>query len=159
MTFYKVMSRLPIKIAADLRSTPQSLLHHPEGNAFEHTKQVFEKTIEHFGEDIDMQLAAIFRDLGKIECTFLKDGRIVAYGHELRAKEYIEKYKHLFDDLDINWDRVKYVCRYHMLAHRFEEMRKFKLDALKESPYFDDLVLFAKCDNEGRVVRDGQRDS
>lgn len=152
MKFWDLYSRFPMKLIADLRNTPQDSRHHPEGNVFEHTKQVFE--LASLTGDKELEMAALFHDLGKIECTFLKDNtKIVAYGHELKAKEYIEKYKILFEDLDIDWKKVAYICRYHMLAHRLDEMRAFKVEALKASPYFEDLMRFAKCDNEGRKPR------
>jgi predicted HD phosphohydrolase len=148
MMFEMLISRFPSKLLVDLANTKQPPKHHPEGSVLVHTSMVFRKAVG-YGADDDVLIAVLFHDLGKIDKTFEKDGRIVAYGHEHMCSKYIDAFAHLFPEAR-DWDKIRFICKHHMLMHRIDEMRPFKREALMSSPYWDDLVLFALCDNEGR---------
>lgn len=149
MTFVEAITRFPEDLVGLLKSTPQPKEHHPEGSVYEHTRQVFE-----LADSLELQIAALFHDLGKIDKTFFREdtGKIVAYGHELVAKQYIDEYKHLFPEITC-WSRIKFICRHHMLIHKIAEMRPFKAAELRASPYFEDLLKFGVMDCEGRKPR------
>lgn len=143
--FLEYINRFPKRLITALQATPQDPTYHPEGSVYNHIRLVFEAA----GDDVDLQITALFHDLGKIDCTFFhpEKRRYVAYGHEFKAEKYIDQYKQLFTDVVVNWDKVKFICENHMKAHNIGVMKSSKVETLKASPYFEDLMLFAKYDN------------
>lgn len=150
MTFDEAISRFPEFLREDLASTAQPPDWHPEGSVMAHTKLVWE-ALEQTDASIELKIAALFHDLGKIDKTRTRadDGRIVAYGHEMLAARYIDTYGMLFPEVT-NWKKIRFVCRFHMIMHRIDEMRAFKREELMANEHWNDLVVFAKADCEGR---------
>lgn len=151
MAFEEAISRFPVEVADQLKTTPQNLEWHPEGCVFNHIKMVFDITQKVAPENIDLQIAALFHDLGKPQTTRTNPdtGKISSPGHERFAKDFIEQYKHLFPEAK-DWDKIAFICKNHMKMHLFRQMRPFKRDELMQNFYFQELVLFAFCDDNGR---------
>ena len=108
-------------------------------------------------ETNELYVCAIFHDLGKLDtCSYeMKDGlnRLHFYGHEKYAEKYIDEYIHLYDDLNIDIDKVREVCRLHMYAHEFQRgviRNHKKIDNFRSNKYYKDIMIFAGCDNRGR---------
>lgn len=155
--YQELFSLLPDDIQNKMKNTPQDKKHHAEGDVEKHTKMVFDKVIEKFGiNDIEMQIAAIFHDMGKITTTkkINKNGeeKIVAYDHEKESLPFFEEYKHLYDDYIKNEERIKEVIKEHMRSHKYaeDEMSKKKQKKFEQHPYFKDIMKFEKCDEEGK---------
>jgi len=150
MTVIDALDRLPDFLREELASTVQPPAWHPEGAVIEHIKLVW-KHLEDHGASEDLKIAAIFHDMGKISKTKTRpdDGRVIAYGHEMLADKFIDTFGILFPEVK-DWEMVRFVCRFHMIMHRIGDMRPCKREPLEISPFWDDLVLFAKCDCMGR---------
>lgn len=147
------IDRLPEDMIKTLKETDQDPKWHPEVTVYNHIFLVEKEARKYDNPNILM--AAVFHDLGKPECLQIREGgRPVFYGHEFRAPKYIEKYKHLFDDLDVNWDLVRWICINHMKSHILDKMRPFKRKAIVEHEWFYFLIQFSECDNNGRLPFD-----
>ena len=147
--------RLPEEVRQSLRDCMQDIKYHPEGDCEIHTVQVLQNAIQHFPNDIDMHIAAVFHDLGKPETrkeVTKPDGtiRIMHIDHESLCDKFIDKYIDLFSDLKPNVDKIRAICKHHMRAHMFlgGTLKKFsKRRAFVEQPFAKDIINFAKfCD-------------
>lgn len=113
----------------DLRTTAQNPQYHPEGDVWEHTKQVLKICANHRSDFEPKQFtilmkALLFHDLGKITKTYVDDeGRIRSSGHEHESflmskghiKEIESKKKHIKLILNLIDD--------HMLPIYINEMK------------------------------------
>jgi len=155
--FDKYINKLPFLIVTKLKHTMQDPKWHPEGNVFNHTKLVFDAVIANYPKDDALKLTAIFHDLGKIDNTFtkVKNGvsKIVAYGHEFKSLDYIDKYFHLFSDDTELKNKVTSIVKNHMRAHQYSSgvlKNKAKRDAFEALPNFKYIMEFSKCDDMGK---------
>ena len=158
MEFKELYNRLPEILRLALEKCDQDSIYHPEGEVSEHLRLVFEYAQKNFPEDIDLQIAAIFHDLGKLDTQSIKilpNGRmkISNIGHELHAERYIDKYFDLYSDITKNKEKIKEICTYHMKAALYvngamkKESKRQKFEALK---YFNELIKFTECDRNGK---------
>lgn len=149
MEFNEAINRFPEAMVQCLKDTQQNPKWHAEGAVFNHIQMVFEYAKEHFPEDPDLQIAALFHDLGKMDSTFKKNDFLVSYGHEHHAKRYLETYGDRFPEIQ-DESKVYEVCRNHMKMHLVDRMRPFKREELMANRFWDSMVRFAECDNNGR---------
>ena len=151
MDFNEAISRFPEFVTDFLKTTPQNPKWHPEGCVMNHVELVFELAKQLDPENVDLQIAALFHDMGKPMTTKInpETGKIRSPGHEALAKEYIEQYSHLFPEAQ-DWEKIAFICKHHMKMHLFREMREFKRKDLIKHRYFHDLLKFAFCDDNGR---------
>jgi hypothetical protein len=138
--------------------TPQSPEWHPEGpdeivphNVLFHTNAVFDNCMKfnpHHPYLFDLLMAAIFHDLGKVKTTKLnKKGTWSAYGHEFESAKILENHKKWVISKGGNFDRIYNIVNFHMRIKYLDEMKKSKHDKMKSNPYFEELMIFTKCDN------------
>jgi len=167
MTFDELFYRLPLTLQDDMKNCMQDPRYHAEGSVYNHSKMVYEellKTCNDEYEDSSMinaiLISALFHDLGKLDtlhCYEKEKGvRIQSISHELYAMKYIELYKHLYKDFDIDWHIVVEICVEHMRAHKFidgEIKKTHKRQYFIDRPY---ISLFAKADNLGRSNVNGK---
>ena len=143
------IDRLPSEIIQKLKDTDQPLKYHPERTVYNHIFLV-EKEAQKF-QDLNLSIAAVFHDIGKPDALQMRGDRPVFYGHEFRAEKYINALKHLFDDLELNWDMIKWICVNHMRSHIIDKMRPHKRRAIMDHEWFPQLMKFSTCDNNGRL--------
>ena len=129
--------------------TPQGTKHHPEGDVLVHTKIVFARARNRSANNVDMQLAALFHDLGKVDTTVPKeDGGYSAHEHELVSTRLLTYARREVEELGGNYEKIKFIVRNHMRAKRLDEMKRSKVAELEEQgEWFDDLMLFTECDD------------
>jgi predicted kinase len=157
---YDLLSHLPDEIITKLKNTYQSPLHHAEGSVFVHSLLVSSK----LPDEVHYQICALFHDMGKIDCTkfeeYNKGGvKISSIGHENYIKKYIENYSIYFSQFEIDWHKVEYICKQHMKAHLYLDgtmSNTQKRKKFEQQPFFEETIKFAKADNEGRMIENGQ---
>jgi len=154
LNFTELYNRFPEEIRTSLENQMQNPKWHPEGSVYNHIKLVFEDVQEMYPDDTDLALVALFHDLGKIDTSTIKekDGNkfIISYNHEYFASKYIDKYIHLFNDLNPNVERIKSICLQHMKAHLYVNgkiKKKYKLELFENDKYFNDVLKFEKADS------------
>ena len=134
---------------------------HPEGNSLKHIIVVIKRAYNHYGDDPNMIMAALFHDLGKMDTYAIspKTGEPTAYGHENKSTDYVEQFKDwilTFEGTDI--DEIKYLVQNHMKVKpsTWDSMRDSKKEPISSHPSFDKLKGFTdKLDGGGYEIDKG----
>jgi len=135
--------------------TPQTSQWHPEAsgdvtphNVLAHTQIVFNRAKD--DKNIDMMIAAIFHDLGKVFVT-TKDlnipGKWSAKTHEIVSTQLVEKYRNWIESLGGDYEKIHYIVSQHMRAKEFNNMRSHKQNIFSQHKYYDDVNKFTEYDN------------
>ena len=148
-TFNQMYKMAPVEIQKLLdkcAETPQSEKWHPEGDVLKHIKIVYERA--RATGDINIAIAAIFHDLGKVRTTKLnKHGSWAAHGHEFVSARIVDQHKKWIGSIGGRAKHVKDIVEHHMRIKQIDNMRPHKRQALRDHPRYEDLVKFTKCDN------------
>lgn len=137
---------------------PQSPVHHPEGDVFEHTMLVVDCAAElrpRAQNPLGFMLSALLHDLGKVVATQTRpDGRITAYGHEVQGLPLCEmQLRRLTGDEAL----IAYVKNMMWLHMRPNILAKCRSKKAKTRMLFDlsacpeDLILLARADASGKL--------
>lgn len=147
--FNQMYKMLPVEVQRLLDKcahTPQSEKWHPEGDVLKHTKIVYERARK--TGDINIALAAIFHDLGKVKTTKRnKSGNWAAHGHEFVSARLVEEHKKWIGSAGARFMKVKEIVKEHMRIKQIDKMRPHKQEALRNHRFFKEIKLFTECDN------------
>lgn len=123
-----------VSLLLPLENVQQNLKYHPEGEALYHSLQVFDLARDELPYDEEFLLAALLHDVGKA---------IDPYDHVLAGLEALE---------DSISQRTAWLIEHHMLAHEISDQSigRRAHRRLRESDFYDDLVLLGECDRAGR---------
>ena len=116
------------------------------GSALEHTIRVMENLV---GESLELQLAGMFHDVGKVTTSIFDKGRIKSPGH---AKEGARIVREALRKLKFSNKTIEYVGELvynHMKIIDFEKMRKSKQIIFMNRPDFQDLRKLHIADKKG----------
>ena len=110
--------------------------YHPEGDALDHSLQVFDLAHDELPYDEEFLLAALLHDVGKA---------IDPQDHVAAALDELAGYI---------TPRTAWLIEHHSEAGALRDgtLGARSRRRLEESEYFDELTLLAKCDREGRRV-------
>lgn len=135
----------------------QNPAYHPEGNTLKHIIVVVQRAFLKHPDDINMPLAALFHDLGKLRTYDInpKTGQPTAYGHEKASTEIVDKYKDWissFKGADV--EKIKYIVKNHMLMKpgTWDVMKSSKKEPIEKDSNFKDLKNFATLDKGGNEL-------
>jgi len=119
-----------------LERIKESPEHHPEGDVLYHSLQVFELARGELPYDEEFLLAALLHDVGK---------GIDRQDHTGAGLESLEGFITL---------RTAWLIEHHMEAFALKEgtLGARARRRLQESDDFDELMLLAECDHEGRAI-------
>jgi hypothetical protein len=117
-----------------LENVKQGLKYHPEGDVLYHSLQVFDRAQDESPYDEELLTAALLHDVGK---------GIDMQDHVAAGLEALD---------GTITERTAWLIEHHMLAHQIADrsIGRRQLRRLRESEYFDDLVLLGECDRAGR---------
>ena len=140
-----------------LSGIPQSPVHHPEGDVWNHTMQVLDEAAalrSSASEPLWFMLAALCHDFGKASATEEKNGALHAYGHEVSGLPLAERF---LGRITSEVKLTKYVLNMtelHMQpnkkAREASRMKSF-MAMFDRSVCPEDLLLLAKADHMGRL--------
>lgn len=118
-----------------LEGVRQRAEYHPEGDVLYHSLQVYAQAKDRRPYDVEFLQAALLHDIGK---------GIEPHNHVEAAIRSL---------YGLITDRTKFLIANHMLAQEYREgtLSPKVRDKLRVHPDFDDLLLLAECDREGRV--------
>lgn len=119
-----------------LENVKQNLKYHPEGEALYHSLQVFDHARDQLPYDEEFLLAALLHDVGKA---------IDPHDHVAAGLEALEGFI---------TERTAWLIEHHMEGHAILD-RTLGARAhrrLKESESYEELVLLARCDRDGRQI-------
>jgi hypothetical protein len=117
-----------------LENVKQSPKYHPEGDALYHSLQVFDRACDEAPYDEEFLLAALLHDVGKA---------IDAGDHVAVAVEALD---------GLITERTAWLIEHHMLGHQLlgGTLGARARRRLRESEYYEDLLLLTDCDRAGR---------
>lgn len=136
-----------------LEQPPQ---HHPEGDVWNHTMRVLDQAAMLRGEasnPLGLMLAALTHDLGKIPATETIDGRVHAYGHEIKGEPLVKAF---LERITNEARLIRYVCNLTSLHMKPYQMASENAGRKATNRMFDravspeDLLLLARADYLGR---------
>ncbi|HMO14986.1 MAG TPA: HD domain-containing protein [Pirellulaceae bacterium] len=118
-----------------LDSIQQDVRYHPEGDVLYHSLQVFDRAMDRLPYDEEFLLAALLHDVGK---------GIDPENHVAAGVEAI---------CDYVTPRTLWLVENHMQAHKYRDGRlgHRAKTRLRENESFDELMILAECDRQGRV--------
>lgn len=109
--------------------------HHPEGDVFIHSLQVLEYAIRE-SSDIDLILAAMLHDIGKMKDT---------KGHDMIAREILKG--HYLSEKTL-WLIENHMRFWYYILGDMKKLSKVK--ELSKHPWIGDLLQLARWDKMGR---------
>jgi hypothetical protein len=163
--FERILKLVPIEIKQLIekcKTVPQDADWHPEApndivphNVFKHTKIVYNRALT-FG-DVDLQLSALFHDLGKVKTTVVstkKNNSWQAIDHELESAALVKTHKKWIEKMGGNWENVFEIVSQHMRIKFMNEMKLSKRQAIERNILFKKFVKFLEFDNMQTLNQD-----
>ncbi len=145
------------RFLSELKETEQNLVHHPEGNVYNHTMLVIDagaKILDRVENKSAFMWGLLLHDIGKIKTTKERNGKITSYEHDIVGRVEAKKVLEKFDFIDEKFkDEVLNIVEYHMqpsfivknmkdLAKRDEVIKNIDINLLCNVFY---------CDKSGRT--------
>lgn len=133
----------------DTKRVNQSPIWHIEGDVHTHTEIVTNRLSKY--NDINLSLAGIFHDLGKIDTTVWNEEKSTwsAHNHELISVEYVNKYSNWIVELGGDTVVINDIVINHMRIKYFDEMKYSKKVSLVSNKHFDLIRKFETADYGG----------
>lgn len=142
----------------ELKSVPQSEIHHPEGDVWNHTMMVIDecsKLKNLTSEPLFFMLSGLCHDIGKPCCTQIKeDGKITSIFHDIEGVEISRRF---LSRLTTHKKAIEYVTNMVELHMRANMLAKSNSSFKSSRKMFNksingkDLILLAKADHLGRL--------
>ena len=135
----------------------QSPLNHPEGDVWQHTLQVVDicARLKEQSQDPEiMMFAALLHDLGKPATTCIRNGKITAYGHDLKGEKMARIFLNQLNASKSLIAGVEKLVREHMhpvlLYKTREQVSDRSIRKLVNRVNVRELLLLAEADFKGR---------
>lgn len=152
----------PFCMLYNLKKAEQSPVHHPEGNAWNHTMLVVDYASKQKNKSKNEKVfmwAALLHDIGKPPTTKVRKGKITSYDHEkvgaVMAREFLEEFT--TDDIFIN--NVCSLIRWHMqILHVVKNLPFGNIKDMKEETDVNEVALLGYCDRLGRKNPDVEKE-
>ena len=153
----------PFSVLTMQKLTPQSPLHHPEGNVWNHTLLVVDRAaaLKTFSANPRAFMwAALLHDIGKPNTTKKRRGRITAYDHDRIGAELAHVLlRQVTDETDFI-DIIVSLVRYHMQPLYVVKGLTFKdIVGMKEHTDVIEIALLSYCDRLGRGFVDSRAEA
>ena len=150
-----VFAQEPFRPLYLLSKTEQSPKYHPEGNAWVHTMMVVDQAAKVKARSTrprEFMIACFLHDIGKLQTTAVRKGRITSYGHdeagEVLAKKLLCKF--MKDEKAIAY--IVSLVRYHMhILYVIKNLPFARTRQMKKEACIQDVALLGYCDRMGRT--------
>jgi len=144
----------PFDILSRLINVPQSPVHHPEGNVWNHTILVVDEAAaarERASDTRAFMWAALLHDVGKAVTTKERRGKITAYDHDRAGKEMTASFLREFSPDEGFVKKVSLLVFYHMhMLYVLRDLPFGNLSRLVRDTNAEDVALLGFCDRMGR---------
>lgn len=145
----------PFSMLKRLEQTPQSPVHHPEGNVLNHTLRVVDEAAARKSESGDPRAfmwAALLHDIGKPDTTRTRGGRITAYDHDKVGAELARAFLSSLTEDKRFIDKVTHLVRYHMqILYVVNDLPYKDVGGMKRNSDIREVALLGLCDRLGRA--------
>ena len=155
LTFSSLMSRAPddlVKHLETLKQVDQNRYWHPEGSVYIHTRCVVDR-LARFG-DINLSLAGIFHDEGKMRTTVWDDIKQTwrSPGHAQYSIEAIRAWSYWIYDEGASVNLVSDIVQWHMYIKDGKDLPRWKIESFKRSYIWPYIEKFMTCDIGGIII-------
>lgn len=154
------LEQYPFSLLSELKKTPQSPLHHPEGSVWNHTCLVVDQAArvrEQSGDQTAFLWAALLHDIGKPETTRERRGKITSYDHDKAGMRLAREFLSALTDDYTLIERVGRLVRYHMQPFFVVKGLPFaEVGAMKRETDVREVALLGYCDRMGRTNSSSQ---
>lgn len=158
LTHQAAFERSPFSILTRQRVTPQSPVHHPEGNVWNHTLLVVNRAAAHktFSQNPRVFMwTALLHDIGKPDTTKSRRGRITAYDHDRVGAELARMLLEQVMTEKPFIEAVVALVRYHMQPLYVVKGLPFQdIAGMKVHTRIPEVALLSYCDRLGRGATD-----
>ena len=152
----------PFQLLDQLKRTPQSPKHHPEGNVWNHTMLVVDMASRYRQRSKNPRVfmwAALLHDIGKPSTTKNRKGRITSYDHDIAGAKLAVEFLEFFAEDRLFIQRVSTLIRYHMhLLYVLNDLPYGDIRGMLQAIDIEELALFGLCDRLGRDSFDQQKE-
>ncbi|MGE4213882.1 MAG: HDIG domain-containing metalloprotein [Anaerotignaceae bacterium] len=159
-TFLTELSKLPIfsiepyVMLQKLQFTPQSPVHHPEGNVWNHTLLVVNEAAKRRTQSKNEKVfmwAALLHDIGKPATTATRKGKITSYNHDEVGAQLAMQFLHQFTDDDNFINEVAFLVKFHMqILFLLKNPRFASIEKMAQTCNAEEVALLGLCDRLGR---------
>ncbi|MBX4259266.1 HDIG domain-containing protein [Clostridium estertheticum] len=144
----------PYTLLRNLVDTPQSPVHHPEGNVWKHTMLVIDnaaKKKEISENPIAFMWAALLHDLGKAPTTKVKKEKITSYGHDKVGANLSREFLCALTNDESLINQVTALVRWHMQTLFVTKNLPFgNVKEMAADISIKEIALLSECDRLGR---------
>ena len=149
------LKNTPLEVLIDLEKIEQNKKYHPEGNVWNHLKQVVDtaaKIKDYANDKGTFMLGALLHDLGKGTTTKKnKQGRLISYNHDTEGEKIADKILTYYGYKDEEKQRILNLVRYHMHhLYIIKNLPFAKTNELVKDVDLNDMVLMFVSDRLGR---------
>jgi putative nucleotidyltransferase with HDIG domain len=142
-----------------LKTTPQSAIHHAEGDVYKHTAMVVEEIekLENYSDaDRNIMLhTALFHDIAKPQTTKFEDGDYHANGHAKLGERIFREL--MWQEFSFEKrEEIAALIRFHGLPKWFDDKENPEMAVIGASLRcsLKKLADFSDCDFKGRICSD-----
>jgi len=121
---------------------------HPEGGLYEHTMSAL--NVSHSNNPLT-NIAILFHDVGKMVTQTFEDGHVCYKGHAQKSFEMFMDIGKRFKFSNHQIESMGFAIQNHMIAHKFNEMKKSKIIQIRQNPNFNILKEVTRADDEARL--------
>ena len=149
------LKNTPLEVLIDLEKIEQNKKYHPEGNVWNHLKQVVDtaaKIKDYANDKGTFMLGALLHDLGKGTTTKKnKQGRLISYNHDTEGEKIADKILTYYGYKDEEKQRILNLVRYHMHhLYIIKNLPFAKTNELVKDVDLNDMILMFVSDRLGR---------
>ncbi len=151
----------PFNMIIKLKQIEQSPIYHKEGNVFNHTMLVIDEAAKVKDKSKDSQIfmwAMLLHDLGKINTTKVKKGKITSYNHDKTGYRLSKEFLSYSNFSKTFIEKVSKLVRWHMQVFFIVKNLPFaEIKNMKNDVDIDEIALIFLCDKLGRKNSDKEK--
>ncbi len=148
----------PFDLLLKLKDVEQNPKYHPEGNVWIHTMMVVDEAATRRDKSRDprgFMWGALLHDVGKLNTTKLRRGRITSYNHDKASLEIAEEFLEVmgYNKSDEFYRYVASLVRLHMqILFVVKDTEWADFNKIAKSGYVEDVALLGISDRLGRGI-------
>jgi len=119
-----------------LKGMEQSVIHHPEGDAFQHTIAALKTSPS---SNPVTNLAILFHDIGKGESYVFQNDKHTYHDHDRAGEKIIDSVGKRLKFSNSLIETLKFAARHHMNVHDIHKMKKSKVANIVNNPNWEIL--------------------
>ena len=149
------LKNTPLEVLIDLEKIEQNKKYHPEGNVWNHLKQVVDtaaKIKDYANDKESLMLGALLHDLGKGTTTKKnKQGRLISYNHDIEGEKIADKLLTYYGYKDDEKEKILNLVKYHMHhLYIIKNLPFAKTGEMIKNVDLNDMILMFVSDRLGR---------